>query len=450
MIQWKKLWERAAALGLAGLMVACNLPAAAPQPLSEGARSPCSRQVELPLAVESAGQAPMLIGEGPEARLDLLGRDGAEARAAALLAGENVCTGQLSPATQQALNEAERMLQNGQLEEAQAYMNDVLSGLRSGAFRVPMPGRLRSLGAAGAEAVGAALQWAEMLVRYGYEEAGQQALDEAIQTFREFAEAKLEQASLEEALRLAEEAQLLGQDDIAECALDRARQIAKERLEAALADVDPCLPNPQVLEQAARNLLNALADAMLLGVQEASGVGAPLYEAASAKAQAAVGGLIAAATGVPNPECPGYAIGFEYTASTGVATLTGGAHSCSGLAGPWEGEVGLQFNAGEMQFGGSGPWQFTLAEGQLRTSGQVMFAGGGAGGSCVITQVSDPLQFEISFSADGGMASIRMGSTGGGTITFVCPDNFGATIPFAAAWAAETFEVPVTRYTECH
>lgn len=142
-----------------------------------------------------------------------------------------------------------------------------------------------------------------------------------------------------------------------------------------------------------------------------------------------------------------YAIDFTQVSSSGMATMTGHAHSCSGLAGPWEGSVDIAFGVQNLAFTGSGSWSFVLDEG--RAEGEVMVSGSGGADQCLLTQVSDPLRFEVEMNEGGTAARIHMGSVGEGTITIVCPEAPSVTIPFAAAWGNEEFEVPVVPYADC-
>lgn len=143
----------------------------------------------------------------------------------------------------------------------------------------------------------------------------------------------------------------------------------------------------------------------------------------------------------------GYAIDFTQVSSSGMATMTGHAHTCTGLAGPWEGNVDIAFAVQDLAFTGFGSWSFVLDEG--RAEGEVVIRGSGEASQCVLTQVSDPLRFELDLNEGGTMARIHMGSVGAGTITIVCPEAPSVTIPFAAAWGNEEFGVPVTLYPEC-
>lgn len=151
------------------------------------------------------------------------------------------------------------------------------------------------------------------------------------------------------------------------------------------------------------------------------------------------------------PQPKGYVLQFAQQASSGMATLTGEVQSCSGTHGPWAGEVELAFSAEGMQFSGTGNLQFTVPQGENTATGEVQLAGGGTAKQCIMTQISDPLKFEITFSQDWKNAQMIIGSTGAGMMTFVCPGEppVEATIPFAAFWGPEPFIVPVNHLEHC-
>jgi len=143
----------------------------------------------------------------------------------------------------------------------------------------------------------------------------------------------------------------------------------------------------------------------------------------------------------------GFAIDFTQVSSSGMATMTGHAHTCTGLAGPWEGTVDIAFAVQDLAFTGSGSWSFVLDDG--RAEGEVVISGSGEASQCMLTQVSDPLRFELDLNEGGTMARIHMGSMGAGTITVVCPEAPSVTIPFATAWGNEEFEVSLQPYSAC-
>jgi hypothetical protein len=161
-----------------------------------------------------------------------------------------------------------------------------------------------------------------------------------------------------------------------------------------------------------------------------------------------VGGI---ATSPSRTEGDDFSLEFTHEVSSGLATLHASAHTCSGIRGPWEGAFQVDLSYGPMQISGSGPFVFTVPEDGSVAHGDAPFTGAGsvAGSTCVILDVSDPLRYEITMAADGGSASITMGSTGGGTITSQCGDNPPVTIPFAIAWGPNPISVPIIPYDGC-
>lgn len=158
-------------------------------------------------------------------------------------------------------------------------------------------------------------------------------------------------------------------------------------------------------------------------------------------------------TPAPIPNQKGYALEFTHQVSSDMATLHVLAHTCSGIRGPWEGTFDVELAAEEMQIGGSGSITFTLPPNGFTARGEAPYSGGGTfNTACVITNVSGPLRFEITFSPDGSTADVIMGSTGPETLTAVCTDGeeyFTWTQPFLIAWGPEPLTVPVTHFDDC-
>jgi hypothetical protein len=124
--------------------------------------------------------------------------------------------------------------------------------------------------------------------------------------------------------------------------------------------------------------------------------------------------------GVPKPTSEpqekGYSLEFTNQVSSGFATLHVFAHTCSGWQGAWQGTFDVDLEYERMHINGGGAFDFSLSEGQLFVQGDAPFSGAGTVGSsfCVILDVSEPLRFEFTFSADGSTAEVIMGSKGGG------------------------------------
>lgn len=162
-----------------------------------------------------------------------------------------------------------------------------------------------------------------------------------------------------------------------------------------------------------------------------------------------LGGGMAPPTPTPQEE---RALAMEFTeqVSSGYATLHVRAHTCSGLRGPWEGQFEVTLAFEKLLVEGTGSFAFTLPAEGFYVEGEAPFSGAGTTGTaCVIASVSGPLRYEITFSPDGRSAQVVMGSHGGETITFICPDTPPVTIPFAVAWGPVPLTVPLTHYEGC-
>lgn len=153
----------------------------------------------------------------------------------------------------------------------------------------------------------------------------------------------------------------------------------------------------------------------------------------------------------PEPQEGGYAFEFTHQVASELATLHALAFSCSGMAGPWQGNFDVELQFADIQIGGGGTFDFTVPEDSRHVEGEAPFSGSGtvSDSSCVIQNVSDPLRYEITFSEDGGSVGIIMGSIGGGTITAQCRDDPPITIPFAVAWGPDPLTAPITSYSGC-
>lgn len=129
----------------------------------------------------------------------------------------------------------------------------------------------------------------------------------ANQAFRDLFAGEIGDAGFGDSLRLAEEAWRLGENELGETAANRARKIWEEKLKGDIEDFDPCTDTKEQV----RDLLNSLAQAMLLGVQGSFDSGGQYYDAVVAKSQTAVNQLTsqdAAKAGFPElfpppPEC---------------------------------------------------------------------------------------------------------------------------------------------------
>jgi hypothetical protein len=150
---------------------------------------------------------------------------------------------------------------------------------------------------------------------------------------------------------------------------------------------------------------------------------------------------------------PGHAFEFSRNYS-GDATLTGQAHSCSGVRGPWSLEVAV---SGSPEPGATiettGSVVFTVPEDTDRVATRIPTLGTGifdTGDAVGTGTINDPLVFEFVLAPDEQSAEITIVSTGEGIIVMHLPDAPDVTITFGTVFAADpTFTVSLEAYDGC-
>ena len=428
-------------LGLA----ACNFPAISNgvSPSNTRRVDACASTVDLGLNLEGAASAPALVGSQEAPMLGKLGAQGVRTLADQLRPKGTFCDADVPPAFAPILEKARRLADQGNKEGARKLLNSLLE---IGAQ--PHGGDLLSVRPQ-------APKHARSYIR-GYLDAaaidlfsggdGQAFIDQANATFIQLANGELGNAGFDETLRLLDEAQRLGQEDIAQRALKRAQDIAAEGLDAAIEDLDPCLSNPQDLKDQITKLLLAIQTASLMGVPETSGPGGSRYDATWSRATEALKAL----GGVTPEECNIFSFSFSRTVS-GEVTMTGEGHTCSGLHGLWEGELHLAGtwtdfgNSGE----GSGVFSFTVPEDSDQVETTIVTSGKiNADEGCSIP-FNDPLQFRFRLIGEGE-AELGIVSANAGTASLVCPEHTLGLPSIMTVWAEEpTFTVALVRGADC-
>jgi hypothetical protein len=258
-----------AALTLVLAMLACQSAAELPIPGGSsssgegGAASICSTQADLGLDFDLASQAPTCAADcteiGPE-----LGRDGAEALAAEFTPADTFCSYDVSPDTQAVIDQAAELESQGKTDEALALLAkrvQELSGQSAMGKAVSAPSRQSSGGRQTARDI---LAMGQSAALWGGDD--EPFINSAQAAFRDFALQELPGADLTETMRIAEEAALLGLDDIEQQALDQARDIAEREYKEASASLDPCT----VTKDALKVVMKKVQIAMLLGVPSAN------------------------------------------------------------------------------------------------------------------------------------------------------------------------------------
>jgi hypothetical protein len=260
---------RPVALVLALALLACQSVAELPIPGggsssgNDGAASICSKKPDLGLDFELASRAPTCAADcteiGPE-----LGRDGAETLAAELVPADNFCSYDVSPETQAVIDQAAELESQGKTDEALALLaNRVqeLSGQSAIGKAVSAPSRQSSGGRQTARDI---LAMGQRVGTWGGDD--EPFINAAQSAFSDFALQELPGADLTETMRIAQEAALLGLDDIEQQAMDQARDIAEREYKEASASLDPCT----VTKDALKVVMKKVQIAMLLGVPSAN------------------------------------------------------------------------------------------------------------------------------------------------------------------------------------
>ncbi len=249
------------------------------------------------LDIASAASAPTMptftVGTPPA--LGVLGQEGAVSMADAIRPTDGFCSLQVSESFQAVINEAIKLVNEGKKAEARQLLQSLLSQVtRTGSFKAGAgPSQTGVLYTSLVEekprssmgdrqSVRDLINAAEADIAAGGD--GQAYKDAASDAFNDLANSELPDADFGESMRLTEEALLLGEQEIADAASQRAKDIAEEELDSAIEDFDPCTGS----EQEMVDLLNKLGKGMLLGLEGTLGSDGSQYQAASSKATTAI------------------------------------------------------------------------------------------------------------------------------------------------------------------
>lgn len=271
----------------------------------------CAGPPALALDVAAASQAPTLPEIDPNRApvLGVLGEEGASKLASTIAPSGGFCSLEVSEAAMLAITQAMRLVEQGKPEQARATLAEWLASL---SMQPREGGRAGSKLAVLAQAGNAARQEIRDLLNAAAADQaaggdGAAYSSAANQAFRDLFAGEITNAGFEESLRLAEEAWRLGENELGETAANRARKIWEEKLKADLEDFDPCTATKEEVG----DLLNSLAQAMLLGVPGSFDDEGLYYQAVRTQAQAAAQQLFNQAAikiGLPEltspiPEC---------------------------------------------------------------------------------------------------------------------------------------------------
>jgi hypothetical protein len=216
--------------------------------------------------LQAASVMQILIGEN---ELGLLGEVGAADLANELLTLDETFCGLDVPAELlEVLDEIQILIDSSRDTEVEQMLDDLLIEIESGEFstaviyKAAAPG-LQQGGAKTRSTVRAYLSVAARAQYWGNDDKFDRFMDAAKDTYSEWAAEAIERASVEEALRIVAEAQLLGIEDLDEEALERARDLAELDLAGELDLFEPCSAS----KEDAGKLIDAAARAILLGAE---------------------------------------------------------------------------------------------------------------------------------------------------------------------------------------
>lgn len=402
------------------------------------------------LHLEPAARLPYLAGQGTNVKVESLGMARARQKAEALLAVPTFCDEALPKAVADVLAQARAALKQGNTAEGLRLIRSLLhtgAGARPPGLAAPW----RQTDPDWRARIGATIQFAEELALQGDQESFDQVMSEVVDYFGEQATQALENADFYEALRIAEEALLLGRQDVADRATDILREQVRQEWEQTIAGFSPCIPDPDQLHEATRRLLDALAKAQFFGVPGATD--GAMYTTTLEQFEQARNNLEAMSRGEP-PQC-GYQGTFTLNGATGFATLTGTLRSCSGIPGPWEAQAHLIYDdaGGFGHCEGEVQWTFALDPNTQQVEGTAQVANlfcTPPEGGCTYPAVSEVLYFHV--QAQGEALRLTMASSGQGHIVIYCSapgENFRTEGTLALFWGENVVTIPLTPDATC-
>jgi hypothetical protein len=225
----------------------------------------CSRSLDYSvLDLDAAGSAATL---DDDLQLGTLGPQGASDLATELLSLDgSFCSIEIPSELSSELDQVERLVQSGQDSLAAQRLSELIDSVAQDAYssvdHSNISFRHFQVGEAKTRAaVRAYLAIAAHAQAWGSQEASDTALSAARKTFGSWASGAIENASIDEALTIGAEAQLLGLDDLSFDAIRRAADLTRQDFEKSLAGFKPCSST----EEDARTLLEKAAAASLLG-----------------------------------------------------------------------------------------------------------------------------------------------------------------------------------------
>jgi hypothetical protein len=179
-------------------------------------------------------------------------------------ATDDFCSYDVSPETQAVIDQATELQSQGKTDEALALLANRVQELSGQSAIGKAVSALSRQNRGGRQAARDILALGERTGMWGGDD--EPFINAAQSAFRDFALQELPGADLTETMRIAEEAALLGLDDIEQQILNQARDIAERECKDASASLDPCT----VTKDALKVMMKKVQFAMLLGVPSAN------------------------------------------------------------------------------------------------------------------------------------------------------------------------------------
>lgn len=376
----------------------------------------CSTTPDLGFDLVAVADLPVL---NDDLTFGTLGIEGAQALALDLTPTGGFCSFDVSPAVQTVIDEAENLIATGQNAAARVLLATLLQtdGADTGVpklINVKLPGadetrqRMRDLlvaASADQDAGG----------------TGEDFQENARDVFTEWVfgeQDPLAKATLEEALVITAEAQLLGIEDVESEGSERATKLADDSLNEFLLAFNECTPSIEFI----RGLLGSLSTAMALGVNTGDSFQSIFRVIAQASLRLGVDpDLVEQLFGkdIPEPVCSAR-FTFSRSVSDG-ATLSGEGSMCGG--GLWQGTVTLSGGPGPIS--SSGEFTFTIFAGDDGAETTIPTSG-----TFERYSFTDPLHMTFIHHAETQTADIRIfsaafvGGVGGTIFTDIGPILF--------------------------
>lgn len=369
-----------------------------------------------------------------------LGLPGAEALADELMSEDGFCSLAISSSSENIFKQVEELILDGKNSEARNLLATLLG---NGKVIVPSNRNVAnslSFLSNDRQKVRDLLRAAAYDQRAGGD--GQAYINDAQGVYSAWAEGYIPGATVEEALRIAAEAQLLGLDSLSDLALDKALELVQNDLVNAVNSFDPCTATVQDVDE----LLKKLAREQLLtgeqgneynNVMELAGQ-AMIKNGGNPEATKQIFG-----EWIEDPVCNGFKFEWTRTVSDGW-TFVGEGSSCDGIN--WEGSVALSgTNSTGASINSSGIISFIIPDGSNVTQTTVPTSGTLTVDDNTLS-FTDPLPMIFVFLESEMQAEITIASDGSGVLA-----TPAGSIPFASVWTTDPrFNVILIRNSNCN